>query len=75
MNWAFSLGLKKFRILDLNVFNESIFRSSSLRFPYASAQSRRKDNSKVLGLAGKVFIVFWVEDRVKYALKLSHGIR
>ena len=74
-NCEFFLGLTKFRILDLNVFTESIFLSSSLRLPHASVQCGKKDNSKVLVLAGKIFIVFWNEDRVKYVLKLSHGIR
>ena len=40
-----------------------------------SAQCGKKDDSKVLVPAGKVFILFWVEDRVNYVLKLSHGIR
>ena len=68
-------GLTKFRILDLNVFIEFIFLISSVRFPLASAQYRKKGDSKVLVLAGKVFILFWVDDRVKYVLKLSHWIR
>ena len=79
MSWTskaeFSVGLTKFGILDLNVFMEFIFLSSSLRFPHASAQYEKKYDSKVLVLAGKVFILFWVEDQVKYVLKLSHGIR
>ena len=60
-----SLGLTKFMMLVLNVFIEFIFLSSSLRFPHASAQWGKKDDSKVLFLAGKVFILFWVEDWVK----------
>ena len=79
MSWTskteFSLGLTKFRIHDLNVFIEFIFLSSSLRFPHALAQCGKKDDAKVLVLAGKVFILFWVEDWVKYVLKLSHGIK
>ena len=79
MSWTlkteFSLGRTKFRILDLNVVIEFIFLSSSQKFPHASAQYGKKDDSKVLVFAGKVFILFWVEDRVKYVLKLSHGIR
>ena len=79
MSWTskteFSVGLTKFRILDLNVFIEFIFLSSSLRFPHASAQYGKKDDSKVLVLAGKVLILLWVDDRVKYVLTLSHGIR
>ena len=54
----FSLGLTKFRILDLNVFIEFIFLRCSLRFPHASAQCRKKDDLKVLVLARKVFILF-----------------
>ena len=53
----FSLGLTKFRILDLNVFIEFMFLSSLLRFPHVSAQHGKKDDSKVLVLAGKVFII------------------
>ena len=79
MSWTskpeFSVGRPKFRLLDLNVFIEFIFLSSSLRFPHASTQYGKKDDSKVLVLAEKVFILFWIEDRVKYALKISHGIR
>ena len=71
----FSLGLTKFRIPDINIFIEFIFLSSSLRFSYASPQHGKKDDSKFLVLAGKVFILFWVEDQVKYVLKLSLGIR
>ena len=52
-----------------------MFLRSSLRFPHASAQCGKKDDSKILVLTGKVFILFSVEDRVKYVLKLSHGVR
>ena len=45
------------RIFDLNVFIEFIFLSSSLRFCHVS-QCGKKDNSKVLVLAGKIFILF-----------------
>ena len=48
--------MTKFRILDLNVFVKSIFLSSSLRFLYASAQFGKKDYSKIVVLAGKVFV-------------------
>ena len=71
----FSLGLRNFSILNLNVFTESIILSSSLRFPDASAQCGKKDDSKCLVLAGMVFIIFWVQDGVKYVFKLSQGIR
>ena len=67
--------MTKFRILALKVFIEFMFLSSSLRFSHASAQCGKKDDSKILVLAGKNFIIFLVEDRVKYVLKLSHGIR
>ena len=67
--------MTKFRILVLNVFIDFMFLRSSLRFPHASAQCGKKDDSKILVLAGKAFILFCVEDRVKYVLKLSHGIR
>ena len=50
--------MTKFRILDINVFIKSIFLSSSLRFLYASGQFGKKDYSKVVVLAGKVFILF-----------------
>ena len=73
MSWTakteFSLGLKKFMILDLNVFIETIFLRSLLRFPYVSARCEKKDDSKVLVLVGKTFIIFWVENSVKYVLK------
>ena len=49
--------MTKFRILDLNVFIEFMFLSSLLRFPHVSAQHGKKDDSKVLVLAGKVFII------------------
>ena len=71
----FSFDLTKFRIFNFNVFIKFIFLSSSLRFSHASAQCRKKDDSKVLVFARKVFILSWVEDRVKYVFKLSHGIR
>ena len=64
----FSLGLAKFRILDLNAFIESIVLRSSLKFPHASAQCWKKDDSKGLVLAGKVLSAFCVEDWVKYFL-------
>ena len=54
----FSLGLTKLRILDLNVFIESMFLSSSLRFPHSLAQCGKKDNSKALVLPLMVFIDF-----------------
>ena len=71
----FSLGLTDFRILVLNVFIEVIFLVFFLRFHHASAKCGKKHDSKILVLAGKVFILFVVEDRVKHVLKLSHGIR
>ena len=46
-----------------------------MRFPHASAQCGKNDDSKSLVLAGKAYILFWVEDWVKYVLNLSHGIR
>ena len=52
-----------------------MFLRSLLRFPHASSQCGKKDDSKILVHAGKVFILFRIEDRVKYVLKLSHGIR
>ena len=54
---------------------ESTFLSSSLRFPDTWAQFAKKDDSKVLVLTGKDFIVFRVELWTKYILKLSHGVR
>ena len=69
-----SLSLTKFRILVLNVFVEFIILGSLLRFPHAPAQCGKKDHSKILVLVGKVFILFWVKEQVKYVLKLSHGI-
>ena len=71
----FSLGLTKFRILNLNLFIKSIFLNFSLRFPHTSAQCGKKDDSKILVLARNFFIVFWVQDRVKYVLNFLHGIR
>ena len=64
----FFLSLTKFRILHFNVFIENIFLSSSLRFPMSN-------DSKVLVLTRKVFIVFWGEDRDKYVLKLPQGLK
>ena len=79
MSWTvtteFSLGLTKFRILDLNVFIKSIFLSSSLRFLHASAQCGKKDDSKASVLSGKLSNVFWVVAGGEYVLKSSHGIR
>ena len=48
--------VNSFTLLD--VFIEIIFLSCSLRFHHASAQYGKKDDSKVLVLAGKVFILF-----------------
>ena len=59
---------------NLKVFIEFIFLNSSLGFRYSSAQYGKKNDSKDLVFAGKVFILFWVDDRLKYVLKLSHGI-
>ena len=50
--------MTKFRILDLSAFIEFIFLSSSRRFPHASAKCGKKDDSKILVLAEKDFIVF-----------------
>ena len=71
----FSLGLTKLRILNLNIFIEPRFLSSSLRFPHFLAQCGKKDYSKVLVLPLKVFVDFWVAYRVTYALTLLHGVR
>ena len=54
----FSLGLTKLRILNLNVFIESMFLSSLLRFSHSLAQCGKKDDSKALVLPQNVFINF-----------------
>ena len=65
----FPIGQTKFRILRLNLFIEYISLSSFLRFLQALAQCGNKDGSKGLVITGKIFIVFWVKDRVKFVLK------
>ena len=68
--------------LEIYIFlsaNQNQLKIESLRFSHAAAQCWKKDDSKLLVPAGKVYLfiyfVFWVEDRVKYVLNLSHGIR
>ena len=58
----------KIRILDLNLFTEFLYISSSMRFPHVSTQFCKKNDSKDLVYAGKVVIVF-------YVLKISKEIR
>ena len=55
MKTEFSLGLTKLRILNLNVFIELMFLSSSLSLPHSLAQCGKKDNSKALVLPLKIF--------------------
>ena len=69
----FSLGLTKLRILNLNVFLESMFLGSSLRFPDSLAQQGQNDDSKTLVPPLKLFIDFWVAYRVEYGISLSYG--
>ena len=72
----FSLGLTKFRIYTCFKCIYRVYVSKFLtKVSPCLITCGKKDDSKILVLAGRVFILFWVEDRVKYVLKLSHGIR
>ena len=55
----------KLRTLDLNLEIESIFRIFLLSLLHSLAQYGKEDVSSDLVLVDKVFIVFWIEDRLE----------
>ena len=67
----FSLGLIKLRTVSLNLFTDTMFRSSSLSAHHSLIDYGLKDKLKDLVLPEKVFILFWHADVVWHSPSLQ----
>ena len=60
----FRLGLHKPRIAFLNSLTDFVFRIFSLSLTYSLTIYGKRDDSVILVLAEKVFVLFWFTDLV-----------